>query len=63
MNLKSFLPTIPLGFTNLFGTGIAVSPKKEGGSNFYLMGGATVELPFQTGFEMAQGIPHLGRGS
>jgi hypothetical protein len=31
----------------------------EGESYFYLRG-ATVELPFQTGFEMAQGIPHLG---
>ena len=61
MNLKNFLPALPLGFTNLFnGMGIGVSPKREGGSYFYMMGGSTVELPFSTGFEMAQGIPHLG---
>jgi hypothetical protein len=58
MNLKSFLPTLPLGFNNLF-RGM-VSPRSEGGSTFYFMRGATVELPFKTGFEMAQGIPHLG---
>jgi len=60
MNIKSFLPALPLGFTNLFnGRGI-VSHKREGDSLFYFMQGATVELPFKTGFEMAQGIPHLG---
>lgn len=59
MNIKSLFPALPLGFTNLFnGMGTRIS-KSEGSSYFYLRG-ATVELPFKTGFEMAQGIPHLG---
>jgi hypothetical protein len=54
LTLKTFLP-----FSNLF-TGLGVSPKKEGSSNFYLMQGQNVDLPFRNGFELAQGIPQLG---
>lgn len=52
------MPSLPPGLTNLF-SGL-VSPKPLNGSTFYLMHGQTVDMPFKTGFEMAQGIPHLG---
>jgi len=54
LTLKTFLP-----FSNLF-SGLGVSRHKEGSSEFYLMQGQQVDLPFRNGFELAQGIPHLG---
>ncbi len=58
MNFKHFFPSLAAGFSNLFRD--PRSPHKEGGSDFYLMHGQEVDLPFKTTFEIVQGIPHIG---
>lgn len=58
MDLKSAFLSLPAGFSNLFSN--MVSPRKEGSSNFFLMGGQQVDMPFKSSFEIAQGIPHIG---